>query len=499
MTKSQLSLALFIFASVACAAGAALTLLSIWTPALLSVGIVVAFIGLLLVLFPVLFSAWRAILQPSKKNVATRADLASTAAELHKVIEKQRSVVEWRLGRSLADIHKQQRLAQLQLDALTPRHEQSESGKGAGKHRILLMTSNGAGLGHLTRMLAIAEQFQRSESAFFSLSAGSTLAALRGFETQYFPSFESGDHGITRETWRRRFSIALSATLDSYQPDVVVFDGTYVYETITDACRARGIPLMWMQRGCWKPEIDAESLQRHDAGLACDAVVIPGDYGCDETVDTGSAVQPSYVAPVALVNRGDLLSRESACEELGLDPAQQHVLIQLGAGKIGSIEHSRTTAVESVTGLGTPWNAVTPISPLTTAPVHVEGATSIRAYPVAKYANAFSFAIVAAGYNSAQECVGLGLPAVFVPNPDTLTDDQVRRALALQERGYGLTAASSDELRTAVETLASEATLRRFRQQLAEAPEPRGAGESAAIIETWVDDCKRVILRSMQG
>ncbi len=49
-------------------------------------------------------------------------------------------------------------------------------------------------------------------------------------------------------------------------------------------------------------------------------------------------------------------------------------------------------------------------------------------YPLSRYLRAFDAAVVAAGYNSYHEMVMAGVPAAYVPNLATTTDDQLARA-----------------------------------------------------------------------
>lgn len=342
-----------------------------------------------------------------------------------------------------------------------------------GPARVLFVTSNGGGLGHLTRLMAVAEQME-AETEFVTLSTAADTARRRGHTVHYFPSSDVA--GLETPLWNRLFTGYLTDFVASHRPDLMVFDGTWVYPGVTQAARLAGIPLVWMQRGCWKPSADTS--QRDAAAEVCDMVIIPGDYGCDEVYPQGTNVPVRRVAPISLVTREDMSSRKDALAALGLDPAHRHVLIQLGSGKLNDTAALRTQAVKAVQGLGPEWVPVVTKSPLSTDP-DIEGAVAVVSYPIAQHFAAFDAAIVAAGYNAVTECVGLGLPSVVVPNPDMLTDDQTRRAKGVADAGLAEIAEEGDAIGPALERL-------RERGDWEPAPEPVGAVEGAQHLVSFL-------------
>lgn len=479
-----------------------LTVASLSTPSWLGLGLGLCVLGLLVLIVPMAASALRAYTVSPKSRPATRGDMAKAVTELRdhaQSLRKQQSKHEWKIEYALDGNRKSLTRLRDDVGRVFPRLEalaaQSQvAAPNQSKPRILLMTSNGAGLGHLTRMLSVAKHFEDAEISFFSLSSGSGIAAMRGYETRYFPSFEASS--VSRPIWRERFNAAVASTLDSAYPDLVVFDGTYVYDAITAACRLRGIPLVWMQRGCWKEEIDQASLQRHNAITVSDAVIVPGDYGCHETVDVGGSISLTTVAPITLVARREVQSREAACNTLGLDPSKKHVLVQLGAGNIGSIESSRESAIAAVHALGDEWVPVVGISPIANDVTPVEGATNVQAYPLAEQFAAFEFAALAAGYNTVQECVGLGLPAVFVPNPNTITDDQERRAREVEAAGLGFAATTAEDLTSSITRLADDAVRAEIRSRAKTVSPPTGGAEVAHVLRQVLTKTRMVRIQT---
>src|SRR5690606_35980609 len=102
---------------------------------------------------------------------------------------------------------------------------------------------------------------------------------------------------------------------------------------------------------------------------------------------------------------------------------KKHVLIQLGAGSIDDIGDILARSIADVEALGSEWVPVVVESPIShTATMLPSRIRRVSAYPLSRYYRAFEFVIVAAGYNTVQEVIELGVPALLVPNLETLTD-----------------------------------------------------------------------------
>lgn len=351
---------------------------------------------------------------------------------------------------------------------------------------VLFVTSNGAGLGHLSRLLAIAQYLDANVRAeFLTMSKAYSTFGNSGYVVHYFPSADTAE--IPAVQWNRKFTQYFTDLVRDRMPSVVVFDGTWVYHGLTEVCRGLGIPLVWVQRGNWRAEIDRSSTQRHDAGSVADEVILPGDFAVNEHVEVGNDITAVRVGPITLVRRAQLLSREEALNILGLDHSGKYILANLGGGILGDSVDVLTFLRGTVEELGEPWKLVTLRSPLS-ASIESETGSSIQisAYPIAKYARAFEFVISAAGYNSVQESVSLGIPSVFVPNEAAVTDDQAARALGASEKGWALSARNNSELKNTVEELAGSDLLNQLRAEFAAVPEASGAAEAAQALSATI-------------
>lgn len=427
-------------------------------------------------------SAWfvPVLLALRYRDRAKLLQLASKA-DVRAVVGK---VEEARAKESRHEYHQERSLERIE-DVLRRVHVLSAAGLDQAETHgldILFVTSNGAGLGHISRLAAIAQHLPADRTVeFLTMSTAYERMADSGFTFNYFPSGDAV--GESPRTWNPIFRQYFLGLVRRLRPGIVVFDGTWVYTGITDVCRTFGIPLVWVQRGMWKQEVDEASVQRHDARSVVDHVIIPGDYAGSEAVDIGAGIEPHYVGPIVLTEPHQVLDRDAACASLGLDPAEGYVLLNLGGGSISdpdSLAYETLEVLGDLAGDLTPVQVVSPLASPTECPPRLR---QVSAYPVMPVIRAFDAMVTAAGYNSAQEAVCMGIPSVLIPNADTITDDQARRARQLAEQGLCWAAEDSAELRNAVERIADVDERSVMRARLNQVAPPTGASQASAVVD----------------
>ncbi|WP_161567479.1 glycosyltransferase [Glutamicibacter sp. HZAU] len=324
--------------------------------------------------------------------------------------------------------------------------------KPSGTPHVLFVTSNGAGMGHITRCLAIAKsgtaQFQ---SSFVTLSTSAEVIGEQGFEYLHFAS--SGTTGQPARIWNNNFYQFFNQLTRLNKFDAVVFDGTWIYRGLRDVLdKCPELRLIWLRRGLWKQTARIDQLPAMEG--YCSKILTPWDVG--ESLDQGALSKVRTQTPVRgiVLSDGELLPRDVALEKLDLDSSKHYALIQLGAGNINDISDTRKKVSEAIRNLSN--GSVIPIlasSPLSQQSQCEYDPRTIRKYPISPYLRAFDFVVSAAGYNSIHELIRWNIRSLVIPNLDANTDDQQARAYALQDEMNHFTAITDSDILTGISSL----------------------------------------------
>lgn len=295
------------------------------------------------------------------------------------------------------------------------------------KSGVLFIAINGAGLGHLTRCLAIAKKLRErlpdERIAFVTTSIAVPLVHQAGFVCHHIPPFALVGKDVSNRQWNDLFRENLAAALRLYSPATLVFDGSIPYDGLLRAMKAyRGANRVWVRRGLYKSSVDLEKLHSHTKSF--DLTICPGELG--DHSDSKGEVLIKRVDPILMVDDGEKLDRSTARKMLRLHEGAPAAYVQLGAGNINEIDGLQTVVVAALKKAGA--QVVLAQSPITLRrPAQPLVDCTLVDFPNSIYYEAFDFAVLAGGYNSVNEAVILGLPAIFIPNMATTADDQLKR------------------------------------------------------------------------
>jgi hypothetical protein len=364
------------------------------------------------------------------------------------------------------------------LDRIVPGWRERPTPAAAARPvSAVLMTSNGVGLGHLTRMLAVARHLsEHGRCAFFTLSQAFGLAEEAGYLTQHVPFHVAS--GAPQEAWNRALAEELGDFLDLVAPDVLVFDGNVPYAGLVAALDARpGLKRVWMRRALWAKGVTPQSEG------AFDLILEPGEFS--ERFDVGGSAGRDAVrlAPILHVPPGETLAQDAARAELGLCEEAIHVGLMLGAGTNFDFSRMRAQILEHLAaheGV-----AVTEIvSPFRGLSRDAAAHRRIALFPAARVYRAFDFLVLGAGYNSFHEALAARVPAVFVPNEAAEMDQQIVRARHATAIGCAELLRVSDRVRVAgvLERMLDSKVRAEMRSRMARLTFADGAAEAASLI-----------------
>lgn len=235
----------------------------------------------------------------------------------------------------------------------------------------------------------------------------------------------------------------------------------------------------------WQASHDANFL---NAARHFDLIVEPDDVAAD--ADRG-ATRPLRdrvlcVPPIRLLDEEELLPRQEARAELGLETAKPAVLIQLGSGDKRNVAHLIDVAVQSLAKF--PDVQIVAMEWLVgTDRLNVwPGVRFIRGFPISRYINAFDFTIAAASYNTFNEAMSYGLPAIFIPNEHASMDDQSARAAFAESNGaaFHLPERQVDEIGSLIAALLDPTTRTFIRLNALRIAKPNGAAPAAEAIQS---------------
>lgn len=351
---------------------------------------------------------------------------------------------------------------------------------GRTRRRVLFLTSNGAGMGHLTRLLSVATRLpEHAEPVFASLSTGVHIVGDYDIPYEYIGS--SGAMGMEPKVWNRYSEQRFNLLLADLEPDVLVFDGTWPYPGLRRAMSRHSMRKVWMRRAMWKPETTPKSL---GWSAEFDLILEPGEFA--HAYDVGPTIHRSEavpIAPITLLSGDGLLSRSEARRQLGYDDEEKIVLVTLGAGNINDIGALQETLLEWFSAKAPTWRLALTKPPIAQAD-GLHGVDTLQVYPLAQFTRAFDFAVSATGYNAFHEWMMGELPTIWVPNTATKTDDQLARArwAADEEMGFCVMEEQAEELEIALQAMTDRETRAAMRGRLSELNRTNGAVEAAKLI-----------------
>ncbi len=352
--------------------------------------------------------------------------------------------------------------------------------------RLLFYAVNGLGLGHVTRLIAIARQVRRleptAEVLFLTSSEADNVIYREGFAAIKLPSKTVREStGLGKRAWLKLVQTVTWNAIGAFDPDVLVAD-TYPAGTVDELLPV----LRWRQKNVFvfrEQRLDSFLGDLMQAALPLyDLLLIPHD----DVARVGSLPEPEKaraVGPILIREREELLARDAARRVLGLPADARLLYASFGGGGDPDAQRALDLTVRAVRKRPE-FELAIGAGPLTRSLDAIAGTHVIDGrYPMLDVMPAFDGAVSAAGYNSVHELMFAGIPTVLVPFGRVL-DDQERRARELADAGACLccTPLTEASLGKALDRLADTDTRRMLAANAARCVSRNGAGAAARAI-----------------
>lgn len=353
------------------------------------------------------------------------------------------------------------------------------------RRRIVILPTNGIGLGHAARSCSVAAALPDPSRALFTAYPSCVgLIEARGFEATPLVG-RTGEH-TDRDAEDVLNHLRLNRVARA--GDLFVFDGGFVFDSVVRLIASKGLKAVWVRRGLWQAGKDfATNLLREKV---FSRVIVPGEAFPDLERPLSFGEKVHRVGPVVLpapmddAGRADLRARLAAALGIGFDTL---IVSMLGAG----VAADRTAEIHVVAQhaarrKGAAHLVVTwPGSAVDPALYRFGNTRVVRTHRAAEIAAAADVAVTAAGYNGFHEVLYNRVPAIFVPQMASFMDDQAARARAAEKRDLALAVQGGEVLMLdrALSDMIDGGLSGELRARLSGASLPApGTGEAARII-----------------
>jgi predicted glycosyltransferase len=306
--------------------------------------------------------------------------------------------------------------------------------------RVVNYAVNGAGVGHLTRLIAISRWVRRycaylgikAEIWFLTSSEADGLLFAENFAAFKLPSKGVvGEAGIDKIAYLALAKQWVWHSLGLLRPDLFVVD-TFPRGAFGELLSA--LDLCARKAFIYRP-VKAEFAGRADFQAMLplyDSILIPEHEGVGAGPAPPSvADRVSFVGPVMVRERAEWRERGAVRAMLGIAEDALAVFVSAGGGGdpdaegtlLRLIDLAQDSTLHLVIGPGPLYRGQRVFGPRI---------TWLEGLPAAEILPALDVAVCAAGYNTFHEVLFAGLPAVFLPQPKIADEQDTRAERAVQ-------------------------------------------------------------------
>lgn len=313
------------------------------------------------------------------------------------------------------------------------------------EHRnILIIPTNGVGLGHAQRSSLVAKELSEKTSVQFAAFPGcAPLLRAKGFPVIPLVS-KSPVHSEPYANDLLNY-VRLKSLLKA--GDRLVFDGAFVFDSIIRNIRELELDATWIRRGLWQPgQIKKMPMERENE---FSRVIVPGEAFDELNTSYSFGSHVHAVGPIVQIDPIDVATRKQLREQISsffMRKVKTLVVSMLGGG----VAADRSAQIQSLCALAESENdclhlmVVWPHAQISPNLGTWRNSKIVRTQNALRLAQISDLTVSAAGYNSFHELLYHRVPTVFIPQMASYMDDQERRARSASDRGLAVTVQPED-------------------------------------------------------
>jgi UDP-N-acetylglucosamine--N-acetylmuramyl-(pentapeptide) pyrophosphoryl-undecaprenol N-acetylglucosamine transferase len=332
--------------------------------------------------------------------------------------------------------------------------------------RIINYAINGIGVGHITRLRAIAKWLRtlapdygfQAEIIFVTTSEADFIVARDGFPVFKMPSQNLLRRSVrSRKVYEQTVRKCVASIIETLAPSLLIVDsapsgsfGEFLPFDETDilkSCGHKAFILRPMRASMAAASSFQEALRQYDLILVPEAHKTATIH---ISVDLRDRVE--WCGPIVSCERSKFLDRPAALKSLGITERGLHIYISTGGGGHRDAESrieaicdalQRSSDVQLLVGAGPLYRGRRWTQP---------NLIWLDSLEMASHLSAVDIAISSAGYNSFNELMFAGVPTIFVPL-EAAADDQLERARRAERAGAAVVVSepSEEQLQATIE------------------------------------------------
>jgi len=314
---------------------------------------------------------------------------------------------------------------------------------------IWMAPINGSGLGHVKRLVNISHQINgkiKGKTVRFC-SFGGAIDSVSGLGFDVVPLVKHiskpGNRRVELLNYRR-------LNLIIGDEDTFVYDGGFPYDSVTSIIEGRGLKnSVWIRRGLFRADQDNKEALSREKYFS--SIILPLEIFDELNLDGHAfGLEETRVSPIL-----DIGEYEEKNFDLPFkfDPEKRLIVTMLGGGDTREVEGEIFAICDELSNFDDIIHIVMdwPKSRYTDAAWNFANTHIIKTMHASYFIGKADLVISAAGYNSFNEITYSRTPVIFVPQSAPWLDDQMKRAVAAQDREVAYVCQAGDYLRLRAE------------------------------------------------